>query len=219
MGLLGVVGLAYYLYTHPASSASTSFATPSGAAAPTTTPAAVDVTTSPSVTASATDLTLSPVDTAGSTTSPSTDDTAASTSIPVSSTESSKASLVSGEPKGTASASASGSTASGKANGQTYTGKATFYTQNGVAGACGKVNPDSALICALKTETYAGGKNCGKMIRITRTSGKGGSIDVQVADMCPSCEGPGYVDLSTGAYNKLGTVDEGWFDISWQFID
>ncbi|BGP27377.1 hypothetical protein JCM10295v2_006345 [Rhodotorula toruloides] len=85
--------------------------------------------------------------------------------------------------------------------------------------ACGKVNPDSAMICALKTETYAGGKHCGKMIRLTRTSGKGGSIDVQVADMCPSCEGPGYVDLSTGAYNKLGTVEEGWFEISWYFID
>lgn len=54
------------------------------------------------------------------------------------------------------------------------------------------------------------------------------------------CEGTGYVDLSTGAYNKLGTVDEGWvrrsfvprslfarrslstrqqFEMSWQFID
>lgn len=43
------------------------------------------------------------------------------------------------------------------------------------------------MICALQTEMYAGGKHCGKMIRMTRTSGKGGTIEVQVADMCPSC--------------------------------
>lgn len=227
MGLIGVVGLAYYLYTHPASSASTPSASASAAVAPTTTPAAADVTTAPAATVPATDTAAATAETAGSTASSATDDSSASASSPASRTESSKDTSSSGGVKGAASTSASGSTATGKASGQTYTGKATFYTvrdasliyfnsdgaydlldaqQNGVAGgthpissqalpsltparstACGKVNPDSAPICALRTETYAGGKNCGKMIRITRTSGKGGSVDVQVADMCPSC--------------------------------
>ncbi|GAA5992937.1 hypothetical protein JCM10908_000756 [Rhodotorula pacifica] len=107
----------------------------------------------------------------------------------------------------------------GKTSGETYTGKATFYFQKGNPGACGKVNPDSALICALQTELYSAGKNCGKKIQITRTSGKGGQIEVTVADQCPSCEGKSYVDLSSGAYEKLGTQDEGMFDISWSFVN
>merc|ERR1712000_783387 len=32
-----------------------------------------------------------------------------------------------------------------------FSGKGTWYTQNGVAGSCGKVNPDSALIIAMNT--------------------------------------------------------------------
>ena len=39
--------------------------------------------------------------------------------------------------------------------------------QNGVEGACGKVNPDSAIICALQTSLYANGANCGKTVRVT----------------------------------------------------
>ena len=51
--------------------------------------------------------------------------------------------------------------------------------------ACGDVNPDEALICALQTKLYAKGKHCGRKIEITRTSGKGGQIVVTVADECP----------------------------------
>lgn len=51
--------------------------------------------------------------------------------------------------------------------------------------ACGDVNPDEALICALQTKMYAKGKHCGRKIQITRTSGKGGQIVVTVADECP----------------------------------
>lgn len=102
---------------------------------------------------------------------------------------------------------------------QTYTGKSTFYFQNGNPGACGDVNLDEALICALQTKMYAKGKHCGRKIQITRTSGKGGQIMVTVADECPSCEGDSYKDLSTGAYDKLGTRDEGMFEVSWSFVD
>lgn len=43
---------------------------------------------------------------------------------------------------------------------------ATFYTQNGVAGACGKVNPDSAYIVALFTSLYNQG-HCNQKILLT----------------------------------------------------
>lgn len=38
--------------------------------------------------------------------------------------------------------------------------------QNGNAGACGKVNPDSARVIALYTSAYANGANCGRTVEI-----------------------------------------------------
>lgn len=65
------------------------------------------------------------------------------------------------------------------------------------------------MICALPEPNYANGANCGKMIRITRVS-TGKSLEVKVADLCPTCENETSVDLSTGAYAALdGTEDEG----------
>ncbi|BGP51475.1 hypothetical protein JCM10450v2_007417 [Rhodotorula kratochvilovae] len=114
--------------------------------------------------------------------------------------------------------SAAGATKTASASGETYTGKATFYFQKGNPGACGEVNEESAMICALQTELYGDGSNCGRMIELTRTD-NGKSIEVEVADMCPTCEDTGYVDLSDGAYKSLGTEDEGWFDMTWSFLD
>jgi hypothetical protein len=45
--------------------------------------------------------------------------------------------------------------------------RGTYFTQNGNAGACGKVNPDSAVIVALFTSVYAGGKHCGAKVQLT----------------------------------------------------
>lgn len=53
---------------------------------------------------------------------------------------------------------------------------------NSFFAACGNKNPDSAMICALKTELYAGGLNCGRTIKLTRTD-NGKSIEVEVADV------------------------------------
>ncbi|BGP19774.1 hypothetical protein JCM10213v2_007891 [Rhodosporidiobolus nylandii] len=92
-----------------------------------------------------------------------------------------------------------------------------FSQQKGNPGACGEVNSDDALICALYTPVYASGSHCGETIKLSRTDGKGGEVDVVVADECPTCEGDGYIDLSTGAYLKLGTKDEGVFPVSWYF--
>lgn len=81
-------------------------------------------------------------------------------------------------------------------------GYATYYTQNGVAGNCGNVNPDSAWIVALPTATYAGGSNCGKQVTITRVS-TGKTIQATVADSCPTCESrllaPVPIDTSSSA--------------------
>ncbi|TNY19521.1 RlpA-like double-psi beta-barrel-protein domain-containing protein-containing protein [Rhodotorula diobovata] len=109
-------------------------------------------------------------------------------------------------------------TSSAASAGETYSGKATWYMQRGVAGNCGTVNPESAMICALQTKLYADGKNCGRKRQLTRTD-NGKSIVVTVADQCPTCVDSGYVDLSEGAYKELGTEDEGWFDMTWYFVD
>jgi len=97
-------------------------------------------------------------------------------------------------------------------------GVGTYFTQNGVEGACGKVNPDSAIICALQTSLYAGGKNCGKQVEITNTK-NGKTVTVTVADECPTCDNEMSIDLSVGAFQALGgTVDEGQFSIAFKML-
>lgn len=111
---------------------------------------------------------------------------------------------------------------------------ATFYTQNGNAGACGDKHPDSDIICALETATYAGGSHCGQYVDITNVK-TGKTVKVLVADVrvlchsvslpsvikigeciqqeCPTCKNKQSIDLSTGAFQALGgTVNEGIFD-------
>ncbi|GAA6031298.1 hypothetical protein NBRC10512_003304 [Rhodotorula toruloides] len=96
-------------------------------------------------------------------------------------------------------------------------GIATFFYQNGVAGNCGAVNPDSALIVALPTATYANGAHCGQTVTITRVD-TGNSIQAKVADSCPTCDNSSCLDLSTAAFKALGGTDAmGVFDITWHF--
>lgn len=91
-------------------------------------------------------------------------------------------------------------------------GQATFFTQNGVAGACGQVHPDSAIIAALQTSQYANGAHCGKFIQVVNKKNNK-SQKVQVADECPTCDGTTSVDFSKGAFDALGgTVEEGVFE-------
>jgi len=107
---------------------------------------------------------------------------------------------------------------SSSSTGSSYSGGVgTYFTQNGVEGACGQVHPDSAVICALDTPTYANGAHCGDTIMVTNTK-NGKTVAVTVADECPSCTGPSSVDFSEGAFFALGgTVDEGEFPITWYF--
>lgn len=94
---------------------------------------------------------------------------------------------------------------------ETHTGgDLTWFTQNGVAGACGTVHSDSDFIAALDSATYGdtGSQSsyCGKTIRITWQDK---SVDVVVADACPTCSGPSSVDLSEAAFQALAPLSTG----------
>jgi len=70
----------------------------------------------------------------------------------------------------------------------------------------------------LDTPTYANGANCGKKVAITNLK-TGKTVDVLVADECPSCGGSSSIDLSTGAFAALGgVVNDGIFPIAWKFL-
>jgi hypothetical protein len=100
-------------------------------------------------------------------------------------------------------------------------GFATFFYQNGVAGACGTVHPDSALIAAIDGQRYGnlGAKSqlCGQQVKITNTKNNK-SVTVTIADACPTCVNSNSIDLSTGAFQQIATLDEGMVPITWSFV-
>lgn len=77
---------------------------------------------------------------------------------------------------------------------------------------------DTTPLVAIDAAMYDNGKWCGKTVAITRTS-TGKTINALVADECPGCASSGSLDLSTGAYDQLGTEEEGTFPITWQFVN
>ncbi|GAA5980533.1 hypothetical protein JCM5350_004337 [Sporobolomyces pararoseus] len=99
-----------------------------------------------------------------------------------------------------------------------FKGQGTYFFQGGVAGACGEVNPDSALIVALDYRLYGDmgkvSKYCGKSLTITNTA-NGKSVVATVADACPSCESQWSLDLSEAAFGAIGDYDTGILPISW----
>jgi len=100
-------------------------------------------------------------------------------------------------------------------------GVATFFYQNGVAGACGAVNPDTAFIAAIDQERYgnSGDKSslCGKQVQITNPSNNK-SVTVTIADDCPTCQNGNSIDLSFAAFLEIATEAEGLVDIVWKFL-
>lgn len=99
-----------------------------------------------------------------------------------------------------------------------YTGgHGTFFYQNGIAGACGRVNQDWSRVIAIDQRMYDGGKNCGRSILVTRTD-NGRQVTAVVADMCPTCDNETSLDFSVGAFDALGSQSEGLIPISWQFV-
>ncbi|GAA5846797.1 hypothetical protein JCM3766R1_006315 [Sporobolomyces carnicolor] len=102
----------------------------------------------------------------------------------------------------------------------TYKGEATYFFQGGVAGACGNVNPDSALIVALDYRLYGDlgkvSKYCGKSLTITNTA-NGKSVQATVADACPTCSSKYSLDLSEAAFGAIGDYDTGILPIQWHW--
>ncbi|KPV71997.1 uncharacterized protein RHOBADRAFT_47178 [Rhodotorula graminis WP1] len=217
VGLLGVCVLAWWLFFGASRTDTPSPTAPSTTAMTATVSAAAASPTSLGPPTSLDNVQPSSSPTASPSPASDMDDSVENTMRADAKASEPKASETARSTSGSSAAKSSG-TDSAASSSETWTGKATFYQQRGVAGNCGKVNAESALICALQTKLYADGKNCGRKIRLTR-SDNGESVEVEVADQCPSCVEEGYVDLSEGAYDKLGTRDEGWFDMSWYFID
>ncbi|KAF9792218.1 hypothetical protein BJ322DRAFT_1102732 [Thelephora terrestris] len=105
---------------------------------------------------------------------------------------------------------------------ETHTGgDLTWFTQNGVAGACGSVHSDNDFIAALDTSVYGDtsvqSSYCGKTIRI---SWQGNSVDVVVADACPTCDNASSVDLSEAAFQALAPLSTGLLtDATWTLLN
>lgn len=95
--------------------------------------------------------------------------------------------------------------------------KATFFYQGGAAGACGTANSDDTPLVALPTSMYSNGAHCGKSVMI-RNKNTGKSVVAKVMDMCPGCPSQNSLDLSTGAFNQIGTPDQGVLPIEWGFL-
>lgn len=88
-----------------------------------------------------------------------------------------------------------------------------YATNRRNAGACGDVNPDSAMIAAVYPSVYQDGAACGKTISISNDSGA--TIEVTIADLCPSCEDANHIDLSEAAFKQLGTTEQGMVDVTY----
>lgn len=100
-------------------------------------------------------------------------------------------------------------------------GFATFYYQNGNAGACGDHHSDNDLIAAIDIDRYGdtGSKSslCGQRVHIQNTN-NGNTVEVIIADVCPSCANGNSIDLSVAAFSALASTSDGMVPIAWSFM-
>ncbi|CAG8584452.1 5516_t:CDS:2, partial [Ambispora leptoticha] len=98
-----------------------------------------------------------------------------------------------------------------------FSGVATFY--NAGLGACGITNSDSDMIAALNAPQWGNPANpnaspyCGKQAIVT---GPKGSVTVTITDKCPTCAS-GCLDLTPGAFGKIGDPNDGKVPITWDW--
>ncbi|RHZ76623.1 hypothetical protein Glove_195g12 [Diversispora epigaea] len=104
---------------------------------------------------------------------------------------------------------------------QVYYGDITFYNLG--LGACGTVNFDSELACAIPGAQFDpftpnGNPNnnakCGTFVKVTRGNK---SVVVKVVDRCAGCK-YGDIDLSPAAFNLLADPAEGRVQGCWQYV-
>ncbi|RHZ82889.1 hypothetical protein Glove_103g76 [Diversispora epigaea] len=102
-----------------------------------------------------------------------------------------------------------------------FYGDITFYNLG--LGACGTVNSDSELACAIPGSQFDqftpnGNPNmnakCGTFVKVTRGNK---SVVVKVVDRCAGCKF-GDIDLSPAAFNQLADPAEGRVQGCWEFI-
>ncbi|KAG8876715.1 hypothetical protein FRB98_007087 [Tulasnella sp. 332] len=105
-------------------------------------------------------------------------------------------------------------TSASKRTGPTFTGKATYYFQSGVAGACGQVNPDTALIGAMNAAQYPG--TCGESVVVTNTQ-NGKFVTIRIEDLCPGCAANS-LDLSVAGFGAIGAEADGVLPIVWHTV-
>ncbi|MED6197876.1 hypothetical protein PIB30_060946 [Stylosanthes scabra] len=101
-------------------------------------------------------------------------------------------------------------------------GTATYYTTY-TPSACYGYTDEGTLIAAAPAGIYNNGAACGRMYRITCTSGTnagvahpctGASVTVKVVDLCPGC-GDGQFDLSQEAFSQIADINEGRINIDY----
>lgn len=91
---------------------------------------------------------------------------------------------------------------------------ATFFYQEGVAGACGKVNSDADFIVSIPDSIY--GRNyppsplCGATVMITDTTNNR-QMRAIVAGECYTCVNETSLDLSEGLFEYFASTDVGLF--------
>ncbi|XP_054795552.1 EG45-like domain containing protein [Prosopis cineraria] len=101
-------------------------------------------------------------------------------------------------------------------------GTATFYTVY-VPSACYGYQDQGTMIAAASDSIWNNGAACGKMYRITCTSGtnsvpqpcKGGSVTVKIVDRCPSPGCQATIDLSQEAFSVIANPDAGKVNIDY----
>ena len=95
------------------------------------------------------------------------------------------------------------------------TAQATYYIPPpGSSGACSLLNVDG-LTTAITSRRWMGSVHCGECLNVT---GPLGSTIVKVTDLCPDCDHSD-LDLSKGAFAKIGVISDGVIPISWQRVD
>jgi expansin (peptidoglycan-binding protein) len=92
-------------------------------------------------------------------------------------------------------------------------GHATYYAAGG-QGACSLQNVDGETTAIVYTR-WNGSAHCGECLQVT---GPLGSTIVKVTDECPDCD-HSELDMSQGAFAKIGALPDGVIPISWQRVD
>ncbi|KAK4163095.1 RlpA-like double-psi beta-barrel-protein domain-containing protein-containing protein [Cladorrhinum sp. PSN259] len=117
-----------------------------------------------------------------------------------------------------------------KAGSSVQKGELTYFSPSVGLGACGQVYSDNDTIAAVGHELFDGaakdrkvGVNnpnanplCGMSIRVMRGDGRR-EVEVRVVDRCTGC-GARDLDLSLGAFDEIGEMDEGRVEGKWEWV-